>query len=136
MYEIDSSWAKVTELTVEQAAALLAGYDPTYIKELKETNTPAYDDWLSSGNASGSSSIADLKAIQDAERTLEQLKREINGKALSAKLRYKAWGQSNSIYTAIDWEKSKVAVPDLKLWLQETGMTGSYFFQSEDDSDD
>lgn len=142
---IDTLWRLHDEFTVEQAAALIAGYDPGHVALCKD-------------DANFASNFSRLYPAETA------LINAINAKNLTATIRRNAhiqgwdefpsedeglrpldpedddWRKShkqNIVYCeSPDWGKTTVALKDIRIWLISRGVKSGFFFPTATDAPD
>ncbi|MBT8420578.1 MAG: hypothetical protein KJO08_06915 [Gammaproteobacteria bacterium] len=148
---IDPSWNLADPLTVQQAAALLAGVDPNYVYF---NETPSY--FTNEHNWSESDGISLVKT------TFSALTNAIDDRKLKANLRYDAepryvagidylnerayWekedvgviedreGNEYIVTTVPDWSKSTIDAEELRKWLSSKGHHTGFFFPDTTDT--
>jgi len=133
--DIDPYWHLSDPLTVTQAAALIAGYDPSY---MYRTDTDFGQQYPR------------LEAVEAA------LCNAISSKKIPAIMRHDAFiskgydtypniGQDERedeegntiIFTRVpNWSKTTVEVEDIRAWLRGKGFTTGFFFPEADDTPD
>lgn len=145
--EIDPLWCLHDEFTVEQAAALIAGYNPGDIARLLEMGVPAV---ISSFPKLYPAQTALVNAI-NAGRLIATIRRDA---------RLQGWDEFPNIGEATreikpddgphqgehgdtviyrespDWGKSTVTLDDLRAWLTSRGMKTGFFFPGATDAPD
>lgn len=145
---INPLWRLSDPLTVEQAAALIAGFDPNWVR-------------FNAGNVvslTRGSTLAENDGIALVQTALAVLTNAINGHKLNARLRYDAeprymagmdnlkergfWrgedvaeiagldGSSYVIDVIPNWGKTTVERHDLIAWLERSGIPAEFFFRT------
>ena len=153
---IDSLWKCVDPLSVQQAAALIAGYDPNTVNYIEDRASVQNEHGLTDGNAS--------RAVQTA---LTALANAIKARTLKAKIRRTAWQRGydeqpeegecfaehvsippgdldeawgsieplplkyhNAIIYRVnpDWKETTISRVDLIAWLEKLGLRAAFFF--------
>jgi hypothetical protein len=150
--EINRFWQLLDPLTVEQAAALIAGFDPNAVDV--------------SGNCfkSQEAGLTDSDGMASVQAAFAGMVNAINGCKLKAELRYDAeprytagmdnlmergyWrnedvgevtdedGSQYVIDRIPNWGRTTVSRADLVEWLENCGVQPSFFFPNETDSVD
>ena len=111
---INHLWRLVDPLNVEDAAALIAGFDPKTIRYNGNG-----DAWFESENGQSES-----EGIRWVETASTALRNAILADSLEANLqRYSSFGEQS-----IDWGKSTVTVQNVRIWLQSKGVNKGFFF--------
>ena len=126
-------WKTVDPITVMQAAALVAGLDPSTMK-LSEREALLYaKDGLTG-------------AVEDANSAFAAIRNAIETGKLKAKPAYRiryaainsakpeaqpAYFYGDRDYKDADWGKTTVAVADLRAWLERTDIRPAFFFPGE-----
>lgn len=152
---INPLWRLADPLTVEQAAALIAGFDPTAV------------DASGMYFANPETGLNDSNGISWVQTALAALVNAINDRKLRAKLQYDAeprytagidnlhersywggehvaeikgqWPDDKGTYVINkepNWGKTRVAVSDLRLWLEDAGIRTDFFFPTATDAPD
>jgi len=116
---INHLWRLVDPLNVEDAAALIAGFDPKTIR---------YNDnggaWFESETGQSES-----EGIRWVETALTALKNAVLAGYLEANLqRYSPYAMPSNVEKPIDWGKSTVTVQNVRMWLQSKGISNGFFF--------
>jgi hypothetical protein len=152
--EINSLWSLVDPLTVEQAAALIAGFDPNSVDEsgnwFKNRETGLTD---SGGITWVQTAFVALVNAVNARKLKATIRRSAwergwdeepdDGEAYAQKVKIRdddaaeAWGVAEPhavkmrtiIYrVAPDWKLTTVAVDDVRKWLVSRGVKTGFFF--------
>jgi hypothetical protein len=105
-------WRLCDELSVAQAALLIAGNDPSQYRDI--------DDWR-----------ADMPTGYDAARAA--LINAIRGKRLSANV-VDPEDKNLAMYT--EWDRTTIMVEDLQVWLKSRGIRTGFFFPSSEPAPD
>lgn len=152
--EIDPLWRLSDPLTVQQAAALIAGFDPNVVRWDSNDAT-----WFE--NETG---FTDSSGISRVQTAFAALVNAINARKLRATLRYDAeqrytagidnlrergywggedvveikdWDETSFVISRIpDWAWTTVAVDDLRTWLETRGIRTGFFFPAATDAPD
>lgn len=152
--EINPLWRLSDPLTVQQAAALIAGFDPNAVRF--RFNDAA---WFESETG-----LTDSGGIRWVQTALLSLVNAINAGKLPATIRYNArmqgwdeWPKVGEVVRALqdddgsikegyepaviyceapDWEKTTVAVSDLVAWLEANNIRTGFFFPTATDAPD
>jgi hypothetical protein len=155
--DINPLWRLADPLTVEQAAALIAGYDPNVVRY------NAYDGGVYFENERGYT-YTDSNGDHWVQTALAALKNAVNSGKLKARLIFSAdpryvGGIDNSmllyrngvdfslfddsltgcefiIKSIPDWDKTLIGRDDLSEWLESNGMKTGFFFPDSTDAPD
>lgn len=149
--DIDPLWGLHDEFTVEQAAALIAGYDPGYVARCRsDTNfestfSKLYPAQTALINASNAKKLkVELRysareygyADQLADLEYAELESEFTF-GRTAKEDEIPSGEHSCFYKPFpDWTLSTVNREDLMAWLVSRGMKTGFFFQATTDAPD
>lgn len=144
-YKINHLWRLADPLTVEQAAALIAGYDPNIVR-FNSFGGIYFEHENGSTDSNGS---------HDVQTALAALKNAVNSKKLKARLKFSAQprfvagidhmierskydenfdviedddGSDFVINAEPDWNKTEIGRDDLKEWLISHGYRTGFFF--------
>lgn len=122
---ISVNWCLCDYLNVEQAAALIAGFDPNF--------TFFHDSSIHFENYEG---ITDNTGASDVQASFEALKGAINAKVLEAEVITREssldYFETTSKLSPIpDWKKTTIKVEHLKDWLQNKKIYPSFFFSGK-----
>ena len=116
---INHLWRLVDPLSVEDAAALIAGFDPKTIRYNGNG-----DAWFESENGQSES-----EGIRWVETASTALRNAILADSLEANLqRYSSFMVPSNGEQPIDWGKSTVTVQNVRIWLQSKGVNKGFFF--------
>ncbi len=141
--EIDPLWRLHDEFTVEQAAALIAGYDPGYIAQCRnDTNFesnysrlyPARTALINAINAKRLKATIRRNAhLQgwDEDPSDDEGLRPLDPEDDDSRRSYKP----RVIYCkSPDWGKTTVALNDVRAWLATRGLKTGFFFPTATDA--
>lgn len=137
--EIDPLWHLHDELTVDQAAALIAGYDPGHIERCKyDTNFDSNFPRLYAARTAIINAINARKltaTIRHNARTSwgwdERLSNGESIRAFDPELEGHIFPQTVIYHEEPNWSITTVAVDNLKAWLISRGYKSGFFFPSE-----
>lgn len=144
-FEIDSLWYLHDEFTVDQAAALIAGYDPGHVARCRnDTNFetsfprlyPAQTALINAINAKRLKATIRRNAhLQgwDEEPCDDEKVRPLDPIDDDWRRNYK---QSVIYCESPDWGKTTVALNDVRAWLASRGVKTGFFFPTATDAPD
>jgi len=132
--EINPLWRLSDPLTVQQAAALIAGFDPVSVRfnSLNEA-------WFE-----GETGLMDSDGILWVQVAFLSLVNAINAGNLPATIRSKRVQEWDAKYGGIkevdeptpDWRETKVTVSDLVAWMKAANICTGFFFPELTDAPD
>ena len=152
--EINPLWALSDPVTVQQAAALIAGFEPRAVR-FNSNGASWFED---------QTSLTDSDGIAWVDTAFSALVNAINAGKLGATVRrcarmqaWDEWPNSGEAVRALhdddgsikegyepaviyceapDWQKTPVAVGDLRAWLASAGIRTGFFFPTATDAPD
>lgn len=139
---IDPIWRLSDALSVEQAAALLAGYDPGFVARCQnDTNFnsrfsriyPARTSLINAINAKKLRATIRYDAEPRYTAGLDNLREREYWQREDVREHIDHDGESYVIDAIPNWDATTVDVDDLKAWLSSRGYRSGFFFPDETD---
>ncbi|MCB1901783.1 hypothetical protein [Cognatazoarcus halotolerans] len=151
---INPLWRLANPLTVHQAAALIAGYDPNWVRfnSLHEAWLENEHGWRESNGVSwvktafaalvNAINAGSLKAVIRRDARMQGWDENPNHGESLRPLSDEGGGIRNGFEPAViycespDWGKTTVAVPDLVAWLEASNVRTGFFFPAANEAPD